>query len=166
MVVNWKWSQIQDLTANEMHAILAARQGVFIIEQRCIYPDADHLDLEAWHLMGCSPGGQLMAYLRINPPGARFAEPSIGRLMTIASMRGKQLARRALAQALTKCDTAYPGQAIRIAAQAYLVDYYGRFGFRKVGPPYAEDGIEHIDMVYIPAQCGRPNQDRPFMDGH
>ena len=62
-------------------------------------------------------------------------------------MRGQHLASRALKRALHRCDLMYPGQAVRIAAQAYLIDFYGRFGFHALGLPYREDGIEHIDMV-------------------
>ena len=131
----------------EVHAVLAARQNVFIVEQNCIYQDADDWDGLAWHLTGCRPEGQLIVYLRVTPPGSRFPEPSIGRLLTIEPMRGRHLAGHALAQALTKCKAAYPGHPIRIAAQTYLEDYYYRFGFRKIGQPYSEDGIDHVDMV-------------------
>ncbi len=151
MDINWQWSRLQDLTAAEMHAILAARQRVFVVEQNCAYLDADDLDLEAWHLTGRRPDGRLAAYLRVNAPGARFAEVSIGRLLTVKSMRGQHLASRSLQRALRKCDALYPGQAIRIAAQTYLADFYRRFGFRAVGSPYAEDGIDHIDMIRLAA---------------
>ncbi len=147
MDVHWKWSRLQELTAGEMHEILAVRQSVFVVEQKCAYQDADALDLEAWHLTGRNRHGRLVAYLRINAPGSRFAEPSFGRLLTVKPVRGKHLARQALNLALTKCGAAYPGQAIRIAAQTYLVDYYRRFGFLPRGKIYEEDGIEHIDMV-------------------
>ena len=160
MDLTWKWSQLQTLSPFEVHAILAARQRVFMIEQNCLYPDADDLDHLAWHLTGCSRNGQLMAYLRVVPPGSRHPEPSIGRLLTIKSMRGNHLATCALEQALRKCQAAYPGQAIRIAAQTYLVDFYYRFGFRKIGPSYPEDGIEHVDMVRLTAGCDAlPNGD-------
>lgn len=147
MVVNWKWSQIQDLTAGELHAILATRQNVFIVEQRCAYQDADHLDHAAWHLTGRAPDGQLVAYLRLNPPGSRYKEPSIGRLLTVKAMRGGRLASIALQRALERCEKIYPGHAIRIAAQTYLEAFYRQFGFRAVGTPYDEDGIAHIDMI-------------------
>ena len=147
MEINWKWAQLQDLTAGEIHAILAARQRVFVVEQDCAYQDADDLDLEAWHLMGCRPDGMVAVYLRINPPGSRFAEASIGRLLTVKAMRGERLASQALKRALQKCEAVYPGRTIRIAAQTYLVDFYRRFGFRVVGSPYQEDGIAHVDMI-------------------
>ena len=34
-----------------------------------------------------------------------------------------------------------------MSAQAHLVDYYGRFGFRGEGGLYDDAGIPHRDMV-------------------
>ncbi len=147
MDIHWRWSKLPELTAAEMHAILAFRQQVFVVEQNCAYQDADALDLSAWHLAGRRPDGRLVVYLRINAPGSRFAEASIGRLLTAATMRGQHLASRALKRALRHCATCYPEHSIRIAAQTYLIDFYNRFGFRVVGPVYEEDGIDHIDMI-------------------
>ena len=146
-VFAWQWSQLQDLTASELLDILKARQRVFIVEQCCAYQDADDLDRTAWHLTGRAADARLVVYLRLNPPGSHHTEPSIGRLLTVGSMRGRRLASLALQKALAKCEEAYPGQAIRIAAQTYLEAFYRRFGFRAVGAPYEEDGIAHLDMI-------------------
>ena len=35
---------------------------------------------------------------------------------------------------------------IDIGAQAYLEHWYERFGFRRSGPDYLEDGIPHLPM--------------------
>lgn len=145
--VRWKWSRLEDFSASELHDILAVRQRVFIVEQRCAYQDADDLDHTAWHLTGRTGDAQLVVYLRVNPPGSRYADPSIGRLLTVKAMRGRRLARKALKQALEKCEKAYPGHAIRVAAQTYLETFYRQFGFRAAGAPYDEDGIAHIDMM-------------------
>jgi ElaA protein len=48
----------------------------------------------------------------------------------------------------------YPGKAVRISAQQYLVRFYSRLGFRTTGEPYDEDGIPHIEMVWRPAHPG------------
>ncbi len=154
MDIHWQWSKLEELTAAEMHAILALRQKVFVVEQNCAYQDADVLDLNAWHLTGRRTDGQLVVYLRINAPGSRFHEASIGRLLTAGPMRGQQLASRALKRALRQCATFYPGQAIRITAQTHLMAFYERFGFRAVGSAYKEDGIDHIDMIRSAAAKG------------
>ena len=43
-------------------------------------------------------------------------------------------------------------QAIRIGAQARLKDFYQRHGFTDAGVPYVEDGIDHLEMLWQPAQ--------------
>ncbi len=147
ITVKWQWSRLQNLTARELHDILAARQSVFILEQRCAYQDADDLDHAAWHLTGRDEDAQLVAYLRVIPPGSRYAEPSIGRLLTVKAMRGRRLASIALKQAIEKCDKAYPGHAIRVAAQTYLEAFYCQCGFLALGARYVEDGIAQINIL-------------------
>ncbi len=41
----------------------------------------------------------------------------------------------------------WPGQALRIGAQAHLENFYSEFGFVKDSEPYDEDGILHIEML-------------------
>jgi len=48
---------------------------------------------------------------------------------------------------LREIDKIWPGNAIRISAQAYLVGFYEKFGFIKVSDSYLEDGIPHIEML-------------------
>jgi ElaA protein len=154
MDVTWNWAKMKDLAAGHLHEILAVRQSVFVVEQCCVYQDADDWDRVAWHLTGRSPSGQIVAYLRVCPPGSRCREPSIGRLLTIKPMRGKHLASRALKMAIARCESRYPGHSIRIAAQSYLEAYYRRFGFDTIGAPYDEDGIVHIDMIRTASPTG------------
>jgi ElaA protein len=35
-----------------------------------------------------------------------------------------------------------------ISAQAYLIHYYEKFGFKVVSEPYIEEGILHVKMRY------------------
>ena len=37
-------------------------------------------------------------------------------------------------------------EPIVLGAQAYLENWYERFGFRRTGPDYVEDGIPHLPM--------------------
>ena len=71
----------------------------------------------------------------------------MGIFLRFRALRGRRLASIALKQALEKCDKAYPGHAIRVAAQTYLEAFYCQFGFRPIGAPYDEDGIAHINMM-------------------
>jgi ElaA protein len=38
------------------------------------------------------------------------------------------------------------GFPITLGAQAHLESWYERFGFRRSGPGYVEDGIPHVPM--------------------
>src|SRR5512137_164338 len=92
--LRWQWSRMADLSAAEIYAALAARQQVFAVEQHCAFLDADGYDHHAWHLLGwvtdlATPG--LATYLRVLDPGRKFAEPSIGRVLTLAAHRGTGL---------------------------------------------------------------------------
>ncbi|WP_296951681.1 GNAT family N-acetyltransferase [uncultured Massilia sp.] len=149
-MIEWQFSGFDDLAVGELYAMLALRQQVFVLEQTCLYPDIDGLDPGAHHLLGWrTAGGQreLVATLRCLAPGAKYAEMSIGRVVTSAAMRGTGLGRELVARGLACADRLHPGHAIRIGAQAHLEGFYGGFGFATVSAPYDEDGIMHVDMV-------------------
>ena len=82
--VQWKWSRLEELSAEELHAALALRQRVFVVEQRCAYQDADELDLAGWHLLG-QRGASLVAYLRACPPCASRDSVALGRIVVAAT---------------------------------------------------------------------------------
>jgi ElaA protein len=139
-----------DLGTAELYAALAARQQVFAVEQQCAFLDADGHDAHAWHLLGWAgePREQpLVAYLRVLDPGHKFAEPSIGRVLTLAPYRGVGLGRVLMLEGMARTAAAWPRRAIRIAAQQRLEAFYASLGFRVASPPYDEDGIAHIDML-------------------
>jgi ElaA protein len=138
------------LTAGELYEALAARQQVFAVEQHCAFLDADGHDAHAWHLLGWvgDPGTQrLAAYLRVLDPRRKFAEPSIGRVLTLQPYRGVGLGRLLMAEGMARTANAWPRHAIRIAAQQRLEAFYASLGFRTASPPYDEDGIAHVDML-------------------
>jgi ElaA protein len=143
---HFKLSRIDELPSRELHAILAARERVFIIEQDCPYQDADDYDMVSWHL-ACHSGGQLSAYLRIVDAGHKYAEASIGRVLTVKEYRGLGLGKQVMQEAIGRFEALYPGQAIRISAQSYLLDFYRGFGFEAIGGEYREDGIPHTEML-------------------
>ena len=145
--VQWTWHDFDHLTGSEMHEILRVRQQVFIVEQNCVYVDADDLDRSSLHLIGRDSSGEIAAYARLALPGTRYAEPSIGRVLTAKKYRNQGLARRAVELCLDKIRIAWGIQSIRVAAQFYLKDFYRGFGFFEIGEKYEEDGIEHIDMM-------------------
>ncbi|HXX84465.1 MAG TPA: GNAT family N-acetyltransferase [Casimicrobiaceae bacterium] len=149
--VAWRWRRFAELSPSELYALLAARSEVFVVEQRCQFLDADGHDLHAWHLLGWSgEPAVLAAYLRLLEPGRKYAEPSIGRVLTTASFRGRGLGREAMHQGLRQAVAQYPGCPVRVAAQLRLERFYASLGFSVISLPYQEDGIAHVDMLRPP----------------
>jgi ElaA protein len=149
MALNWTWSRFPELGVDNLYDALALRCRVFILEQGA-YLDTDGIDRDSWHLLGRDGHGVLQAYLRVVDPGIKYAEPSLGRVITSAEVRGTGLGRALTAEGVARCVAAWPGRGIRISAQAHLERFYGSFGFQRVGEPYLEDNIPHLEMARRP----------------
>ena len=149
MAIAWHWSRLSELTVDQLYAVFAAREAVFVVEQTCAYQELDGLDLDADHLIGWN-GDEVAAYLRVLGPGKRFAEPSIGRVLTTQKFRSLGLGREMMNRALERIDERFAGTAVRISAQAHLQPFYSSFGFAKVSEQYLEDGIPHLEMLRSP----------------
>ena len=146
----WQWSRFAALAPSDLYAMLAARQQVFTVEQNCAFQDADGLDPFAWHLLGWidgERGAALATYLRVIDPGVKYAEPSIGRVLTVPPHRGVGLGRIVMIEGLARTAVVWPNLPIRIAAQARLEHFYTGFGFRIASAPFIEDGIPHLEML-------------------
>lgn len=138
-----------DLSLEELYEIMAVRQIIFAVEQDCAYLDADGKDDTAWHVLGKNEQGEMMTYARLLPKGLAYqAYASIGRVLSMKAVRGSGEGRRLMEFALIKCEELWPGMAIKISAQAYLLDFYQSLGFSSVGEPYLEDGIPHVAMIW------------------
>lgn len=152
--LHWRLKAFDDLSRAELYALLAVRVAVFVVEQDCPYQEIDGRDGAALHLAAWTPGGEVAAYARILPPGTRFEQPSIGRVLTAAGHRriglGQTLMRRAIAETRSR----FPGFDVRISAQCYLERFYTDLGFRLDSDPYDEDGIPHVDMRLDPERSG------------
>jgi ElaA protein len=145
-MTGWRFARLDELTAREVHDILQARAAVFVVEQACVFQDMDGADPDSWHLFA-RVDGALAAYCRILPAGVKFAQPSIGRVITTAAVRGKGMGRALMEEALRRSATLWPGAAVRIGAQQRLEAFYRSLGFVTDSEPYDEDGIAHIEMV-------------------
>jgi ElaA protein len=144
--MNWSLKKFEELTPYELYAILQLRNEVFVVEQNCVYQDADNKDRYSFHLMGWKDE-KLLAYTRLIPAGTAYAEPSIGRVVTSPSARGIGAGRELMEQSINNIYKLFGKQAIRIGAQLYLKKFYSSLGFEPTGSIYLEDGIEHIEMV-------------------
>ncbi len=135
----------EELNKAELYQIIQLRIAVFIVEQDCPYPDLDDMDQDAQHLW-IEDAGEIVCYLRVNPAGSRFIEPSLGRIVTKKSHRNHGLAEKLIKKAIDLvCEK--ESKAIRISAQCYLEKYYEKFGFLKASEEYLEDDIPHIEML-------------------
>ena len=134
-----------ELSNSELYKILQLRIEVFTVEQDCAYQDLDDRDKDCRHLW-LEEDGVILSYVRINPPGTRFTEPSLGRIVTKETARKKGYAETLIKKGLEviQADYALP---TKISAQSYLEEYYSKFGFVKCSQEYLEDNIPHIEMI-------------------
>jgi len=144
----WRFAPFESLSVRELQYIYMARQAVFSVEQQCAFMDADGLDERAHHLAAWSSSQrEPLAYARLLEPGAKYVEPSIGRVITTAAGRGRGLGRETMVRAIAHAAELWPGAAVRISAQSRLEAFYASLGFVVAGPRYLEDGIDHTEMV-------------------
>jgi ElaA protein len=143
------------LSTGELYALLALRQQVFVVEQRCPYADADGLDPVAAHLF-CVDGDaapaavpHVVACARLFAPGVRGDAAVIGRVATASSVRRTGLGRALMARAIEAIERRHGSVDIRLGAQAYLERFYGSFGFVRAGADYLEDDIPHLPMIRV-----------------
>jgi ElaA protein len=135
-----------ELSPTELYAIMHLRNQVFVVEQNCVFQDADNKDQLAYHAMVWNKN-ELVAYSRLLPPGVTFAEKSIGRIASSPAYRGIGAGKLIVKTALELCTKLFGDGPTRIGAQRYLEKFYGNFGFVKTGGIYLEDGIEHVEMI-------------------
>jgi ElaA protein len=134
------------LTPNELYTLMRLRSEVFVVEQNCVFLDADNKDIYCHHLM-LFDHKQLIAYARLVPPGISYNEMSVGRVVTAKEARNKGAARQLMQLAVEYCRKIFGDGPIRIGAQYYLEKFYNEIGFTATGDVYDEDGIEHIEMI-------------------
>jgi ElaA protein len=129
-----------DLDAHTAYDVWRLRQDVFVVEQRCPYPDLDGRDPEPGtrHLL-LERDGALLGYLRVLEEGDHAR---IGRVLLATSVRGHGLADPLVRRALDRLE----GREVRLDAQSPLAGWYASFGFEVTGPEFLEDGIGHLPM--------------------
>lgn len=143
----WKSRSFHQLNVFELQAIYKLRQEVFILEQNCVYLDADGKDQFADHIFGVSDDGRVLAYCRVLQPGTVFEEVSIGRVATNQEVRRTGLGKLLMEKSFKLIEERYGSVPVRIEAQFYLKDFYQQMGFEQTGLVYDLDGIDHIEMV-------------------
>ncbi|HLS78164.1 MAG TPA: GNAT family N-acetyltransferase [Nocardia sp.] len=139
-----KRSWAADLDTATLYQLLKLRVEVFVVEQKCAYPELDGLDLlpETRHFW-LDDEGEVICTLRLleeHEDGVKSFR--IGRLCTAVPARGHGYTTRLLQAALAEAGES----TVRLNAQTYLVDMYAKHGFEPDGEVFVEDGIEHVPM--------------------
>jgi len=146
-MINWSFKKFDHLTPNELYSVLQLRNQVFVVEQNCVFQDADDKDQGSHHLMGWN-GGMLVAYSRIVPLGIVYDSfPSIGRVVTSPKMRKTGIGKVLMHQSIEELQKLFGKSSIKLGAQLYLKKFYESFGFVQSSDVYIEDGIPHIEMI-------------------
>ncbi len=133
-------SDFAGLDPRTAYLLWQLRSDVFVVEQDCPYLDLDGRDLEPETVqLWVEEDGAPVACLRILEDGdvAR-----IGRVVVHPGRRGRGLAAALLEAALRRIGD----RPSVLDAQAHLSRWYARFGYRRVGDDFLEDGILHTPM--------------------
>jgi ElaA protein len=145
-MITWTVKKFDELSLQELYAILQLRSEVFVVEQNCVFQDMDNKDQSSYHLMGCE-NNKLIAYTRLIPPGITYPFSSIGRVVTSSSARGSGIGKMLMEKSIQELEQLFGRQPVKIGAQLYLREFYHSFGFKQAGDIYIEDGIDHIEMI-------------------
>ncbi|GIX35933.1 MAG: ElaA protein [Lysobacteraceae bacterium] len=154
--LRWTCAPLDALSPRQVYRLLQLRSAVFVVEQDCVFLEPDGQDLlpGAWQLLAQTPEEELAGCLRGLPPGCRFAEPSLGRIVTHPGWRGRGLGRELVRRGLAEVARRHPGRPVRLSAQSHLAAFYRSLGFEPASEEYDEDGIPHLDMVCPPPLSG------------
>jgi len=146
--MKWNTAKFHQLTPDQLYDILKLRVDIFVVEQKCPYPELDEKDrhVETRHMTAYDDSG-LIAYTRLLPPGLSYPDVSVGRFAVKPSSRNQGTGSLLMERTLEEIDKIWPDKVIRISAQAHLREFYEKFGFKKVSDSYLEDGIPHIEML-------------------
>jgi ElaA protein len=143
--IKFIYKPFNELTTHELYAILKLRSEVFVVEQNCVYLDADDKDQVSIHVM-CWQNELLAGYTRIVPAGIAYEEPSIGRVVTSSQVRHAGIGKLLMNYSIRTTYELLGETTITISAQFYLRNFYTSLGFQQCSDIYMEDGIQHIKM--------------------
>ncbi|EOT47742.1 MULTISPECIES: GNAT family N-acetyltransferase [Enterococcus] len=147
MQVKWVVKKFSELTPQELYAIMVVRQEVFVVEQACVYQDADGWDPKALHLFCMDEQQHVLGYSRLFLAETKYQEASIGRVVVAKKARKTGLGRALLKEGLRYLIEEKKQKIFYIQAQHYLESFYASFGFQTTSTPYEEDDILHVDMI-------------------
>lgn len=131
--------QLHPLTLFE---IARLRVDVFVVEQKCPYPEFDDRDGERGTLhVWLEDDGHVVGYLRVLEEAN--GDRRIGRVVVAQSHRGRDLGARLMRAGIARAGD---HSTIHLDSQTYAKDFYAQFGFSVCGEEFLEDGIAHLPM--------------------
>ena len=136
--------RFEELTLDELYAILRLRVDIFVVEQCCPYPELDGLDRQALHVWLADDTG-IIAYVRILDKGVKSPYAALGRV--IAARRRMGLGTKIVQAGIEAAREIFGADAIYLEAQTYARGLYEKLGFRQISEEFLEDGIPHIRML-------------------
>ena len=147
--MKWQSFKFRQLTTDQLYELIKFRVDIFVVEQKCPYPELDNKDrhAETRHLADYGNSGVLIAYARILPPEVSYPDASIGRFAVTEPMRHQGIGSKLLERSLQEIEQHWPDTDVRISAQEHLGEFYEKFNFEKVSEVYLEDDIPHIEML-------------------
>lgn len=136
--------KFDELSTAELYEIIQLRESVFVVEQNCVYLDADGKDTGALHVFLRDEDG-IEAYLRVLDRGVSFPEVAIGRV--VSKKRRCGLGSELLRCGIKAAKERFGADRIVVEAQTYAKPFYEKQGFVQVSDEFLEDGIPHIKMI-------------------
>ena len=143
-----------EMDALTVFELFRLRTDIFIVEQRCIYPELDHHDRDpaTLHLVGLATDERLANQSDSLVACARLLYSKgcwrIGRVAVAENYRGRGVARDMVLKLRDHVLENFTNSVIELSAQSHLVGFYSSLGFEAIGGEYLEDGIPHVDMRY------------------
>ena len=148
--MNFEIKAFDSLSLHEFHDLVALRIQVFVIEQNCPYQDLDGKDKKSLHVIGRNAKGEILATARILPAGISYPEVAIGRVVVDPSERGTGAGHALMRSCMEFIENQFGKVLVRLSAQSHLEKFYNQHQFISTGKEYLEDGIPHVEMLYLP----------------
>lgn len=145
-------------SSGELRAALDLRVRVFCGEQGVPREvELDAYDDVARHAVAVAPDGSVVGTMRLVSSGPVV---KVGRVAVERAWRGRGIASGLLERAMDYAR-GIRAEELRLAAQTAAVDLYRKAGYRPVGRPFEEAGIEHVWMVHEVVPLRRPRRGSP-----
>jgi ElaA protein len=144
--MKWIDKPYQELSRDELFAILKLRAEVFNDEQKSYWPDPDDQDPRAHHVWAVADG-RIAAYARYFEADGKA---TFGRVLVAPEFRHQGLGKELMNHVLAGIKDNYGELEIVIHAQLYVQKMYEQFNFQPSGDVFIEAQRKHILMKHPP----------------